>query len=770
MRRYIISVLILLAALALTTCGGGGDDGGGDIIGGQPCDLMITEIMNYPSGTLVGNEWIELHNPTTKAIDLTDVWIRTDEDARLWLLKDLLGPVMIQPGEYFLVWQVKKDVPIALAEDGSFRVLYLPEDQFDLKKSDLTISLRTEDGTELHKISIGAAGSSCDPAAPTIAPLNDDTKGASIELQEGFLGCTDSILKCEAWGPAWKNALIPGSSDRGTPGQGPETKPTGASPTPGSLAVTEIMSASGEACGKIDWFELFNPTGAALSLEGCTFGDGTASGDTVVKSPVIVPAGGYAVLAQADMDGVDEDGIISGPNLNKTGDTLYLICGGAKILEVTYGGGEGELPKPQDGKSIGVCFDSLGEPYTVATLHDPVNWAVTDAGASGCGDDIGSPGVKNILCHCAPACTPGLCGGDDSCGSLCGCGENGTCVDGGCVCDVAPDCAHRECGDDGCGGSCGACSAGLSCAQGGGGAWCTRTPGAGEVAPTEIMSNGGDTCGKIDWFELKNLADVALDLEGCTVGDDAATGTHVFSSALVIPAGGEIVIAGADMAGVNEDYVTSKPNLNQSNERLWLTCPDGAGGAVSLFEVWYGTGKAGDLPGTAKGVSIQVCPDSLPTPATVADYLAGANWQLTTAAATGCGDDLGTPGMPNPYCACDPTCTPGQCGMADGCGGDLRLRRERDLRGRPVRLPGDPELHRQGLRGRRLRRLLRRLHRPRELPRAGVGQLLRPGAHARGPGGHRGPLEHPRSLQRGGLVRAPQLHRQRHLPQELRHR
>ena len=673
--------IVLLSVLTLAACGGGGDDGGGDIIEAQPCDLMITEIMNFPSGTLLGNEWIEIHNPTTRPIDLTTVWIKTNEDARLWMLQDdLPGPVMVQPGEFFLVWQARKDEPVALAEDGAFRGLYLPQDLFDLTKTDLTITLRTQDGKELHSVVVGPAGTACDPGSPSIEPLSDDTKGASLELQEDFLACTDSILSCEAWAPAWQAGLIPDSTDLGSPGQGPEKKTHYDNPTTDDLAVTEILSRSGDACDGLYWFELYNFTGAPLTLEGCFFGDrNDVKNETdgkEVKSQIVVPAEGYAVVAGEDFDGMEEDGIIAYPHLNQSDDILFLFCNGDKIFEVAYGGGEGELLKPQEGKSIGVCYDDLEKPYTAAMLHDPANWAVTEAGATGCGDDIGSPGVQNLLCDCPPTCTPGICDVDDGCGGLCGCGENGTCVDGQCVCDVEPDCAsaNKECGDDGCGGSCGDCSGGLTCAQTGAGAWCARTPIAGEVVLTEVMAQTGSTCadGKADWFELKSLAgDAALNLEGCGFGDknDKKNGaTNLISQTVVIPSHGEIVIARGDMDGVIEDYVTSKPDYNQKEERIWLECPDGTGGVVTLFDVWYGTGDDADLPKPENGVSIQVCPNLLPEPAVAADYTVSEYWQLTDHP-TGCGDDLGSPGLANPYCDCDPACPPGECGMDDGCGG-----------------------------------------------------------------------------------------------------
>ena len=102
--RYIIRlILALLVVLSFSACGGGGG-GGSDIEEYEPCDLMITEIMNFPGGTLLGNEWIEIHNPTDAPIDLADIWVKTDNDARLWMLQDdLPGPVMIEPGEYFLL-------------------------------------------------------------------------------------------------------------------------------------------------------------------------------------------------------------------------------------------------------------------------------------------------------------------------------------------------------------------------------------------------------------------------------------------------------------------------------------------------------------------------------------------------------------------------------------------------------------------------------------------------------------------------------------------
>ncbi len=668
MRFFLRLILALSVVLSFSACGG--DDGGGSGGGGdyQLCDLMITEIMNFPGGTLLGNEWIEIYNPTTAPVDLTDVWIRTDKDARLWMFQDELpGPVMIQPGEYFLIWQAKKDGPVALVEDGPFRVLYLPQDSFDLSKNDLTVTLRTIDGAVFHEVIVAPAGTQCDPGKPSITPLTDATKGASLELQPKFFGCSDSTLSCDAWAPAWKSGFIPDSADRGTPGQGPEEKPDCGIPMPGSLAVTEIMSRSGEDCGKVDWFELLNLTGTCLSLEGCTFGDGTETGEKVVKSLVIVPADGYAVLAGEDMDGVDEDGIISGPNLNQTGDTLYLICGETKIFEVVYGGGEGELPKPEDGKSIGVCFDTLAEPYTSVVLHDPLNWAVTEAGATGCGDDIGSPGMKNILCHCNPICPPGECGMDDGCGGLCGCGENGTCVDGLCTCDVEPDCTNKECGDDGCGGSCGDCAGAENCLELETGSYCVLQPEVGDVVVTELRSNTPAPCDGVDWFEVLNLTGSKISLKNCVIGDDSASGEHTISDATIVPAGGYAVLASDDLGDVDIAYYFSKPNLNITSDSIYLRCPDGEGGLIELFWMHYGT----DAPNPGDGASVGYCPNLGPAVPAAADYLTGEFWDLSTAGTYGCGEDIGSPGAANPNCyiTCETVCEPPACGGPDGCGG-----------------------------------------------------------------------------------------------------
>ena len=661
-------VSVIIATLFLAACGPKDDGGSSGEPGAGACALMITEIMADPVDPVkTGWEWIELYNGSGQDMDLSmlRIMVREGAGSPKYLSFRPDEEILIPAGEYFVLRQSDGEDEHPDPDDP---LVYWYEKGFRLPQSDFTVAVRSLDGTLYHQLSFGL-DAECLPATGVLPAI---TAGASMELQPGYAGDCDKsfIEQCEAWDVAWQKA-IPGSTDKGTPGAAPAPKPEGDAPVQGEFVVTELLSASGDDCGA-DWFELLNLTDRPLNLEGCLIADSLESGGAVVDAPAVIPAGGFAVFADMAMGDVEVAYIFTKPDFNKTGDVLSIRCPDAAgdlqdVLWVEYGGGEGTLPKPAEPASIGLCFDLLPAEPTVADYHDPAFWAVTEKGMAGCGSDLGSPGAENLACVCEPVCAPGICDVDDGCGGICGCGENGICVEGSCTCEVEPDCANKTCGDDGCGGSCGDCDDGQTCVTGEAFAACAAVPAVpGDLVPVEIMSDAGDACGGVDWFEVRNLTTTDLSLEGCVIGDAAATGTHTIAAPLIVPAGGLALLAGGEIDGVDVDYVFTKPNQNKDSDTLFLRCTADET-EITIFEVTYGAAE-GDLPAPEEARSTGLCPDLLPAAPEVADYLAPANWAVTLLGVAACGDH-GTPGTENIDCACEAACEPGVCAVDDGCGG-----------------------------------------------------------------------------------------------------
>ncbi len=540
----------------------------------------------------------------------------------------------------------------------------------------------TEKGTAGCGSDIGSPGLQnvscvCEPdCAPGICDVDDGCGGSCGCGENGV--CVEGACECEVAPDCTNKACgddgCGGSCGACEDGQGCVTSEgfaaCAATPqAPGDLVPVELMSDASDACGGVDWFELKNRTATDLVLEGCVIGDAAATGTHTIAAPLIVPAGGLALLAGGEIDGVDVDYVFTKPNLNKDADTLFLRCTAGEaevtIFEVTYGAAEGDLPAPEEGRSAGLCPDLLPAEPTAEDYLDPANWTLTLFGAAACGDQ-GTPGAENIDCACEAACEPGVCDVGDGCGGVCGCAATEACVEGACVCLVEPDCTDKACGDDGCGGSCGACDPGLACVASGAGTLCAATPGPLGVIPTEIHTNAAaEICQGIDWFELYNPGEIPVTLNGCTVGDASASGSHTFDGDLVIPALGYLLVASAEMPGISAGYLTSKPNLNQGGDSLYLECPADPA-PVMVFEIVFG--GEGALPAPAEGASVGLCWERLPGEAAAADLLDPAFWDLTIEGADGCGGDLGSPGFANAPCQCLPSCAPDTCGD-DGCGG-----------------------------------------------------------------------------------------------------
>ena len=298
------------------------------------------------------------------------------------------------------------------------------------------------------------------------------------------------------------------------------------------------------------------------------------------------------------------------------------------------------------------------------------------------------------MCTCSADCGEPCAGkecGDDGCSGTCGECEPGyycndatcdsTCGVGGCepgegedICTCPADCGDpcegKECGDDGCGGTCGDCAAELQCLPGYD--LCVGEPKDGDLVLTELMTNGNigstECTGKADWFEVLNLSDNNLNLNGCGLMDDKQVEQSIegdlvikskqfflFVQATSLP--DELAMDNAYAYGLN-------PNINMPTpDSISLVC-----GGLPVFSMDYGSTEEIPLPGTdpdtGKRVAVQVgmVDDVLPT---LGDAEDDCNW-CPAVEETQCGDK-GTPGTKNSPCGeCFSDCEGKECG-SDGC-------------------------------------------------------------------------------------------------------
>ncbi len=167
-------------------------------------------------------------------------------------------------------------------------------------------------------------------------------------------------------------------------------------------------------------------------------------------------------------------------------------------------------------------------------------------------------------------------------------------------------------------------------------------PAPGDLVINEVIQNPaavGDSAG--EWFEIANVSDADIDLDGWTIAD-AGSDTHLIVGSVNVPAGGYAVLgANADTAtngGVTLDYSYGGSwFLANGDDEIILTDPDG----IEFDRIEYDGGTVWPDP---NGASMSLDPASL-------DSLAnddGANWCEATSA-YGAGD-LGTPGAANDTC------------------------------------------------------------------------------------------------------------------------
>lgn len=171
-------------------------------------------------------------------------------------------------------------------------------------------------------------------------------------------------------------------------------------------------------------------------------------------------------------------------------------------------------------------------------------------------------------------------------------------------------------------------------------------PEPGDILITEVMQDPsamGDSEG--EWIELYNVTDTVVDLQGLVLRDDD-TDLHHIATALVIEAGGYLVLGRTATAAPSVDYVYADFLLANDDDEVTLATfgTDGTDG-TELSSVRYDAGITFPDP---MGASMNLDPRLYDVTAAAV----GGSWcEARTPFGFG---DLGTPGLSNDECLWPP--------------------------------------------------------------------------------------------------------------------
>ena len=709
-------------------CGGTGT-GCGDVGGGndavvtsnlQPGDLIITEIMYNPAGkpTAVADdqgEWIEVYNPGQKTLDLAGLTLRDNGKDKYVIPAG--GKTTVAAKSYIVLGRSAD-----LTTNGGINVDIVYGSKMTLNNGIDAVVLETADAVVIDQVAYNIALSWPNLSGVSLALSPSFTDAATNDLPDNWCGALSTMADGDKGTPGTINDNCVADQDKDGVPDSTDNCPSVANPTQqdtdkngigdicdgpltncgnnvidgseacddgnktsgdgcsgfcqkevivpaGSVLISEFMSNPAKVADDVgEWVELYNPASADVQINGMVLQIGTTAPiQHIIESPgpVIVPAGGYLVVARS-ADPTINGGLAPGYVYDKllmssTAATISLWSGGMEIDKVTY---DATFPLIT-GKSASLDPASLS-----ATANDSgANWCKAQS-VYGAGD-FGTPGAAN------PDCAGGDLDEDkdgipdktDNCKSVKNPQQEDNDTDGiGNACDNCPDNAnvdqadanHNSIGDvcekPGCGN--GVLEAGEACDDGNvvAGDGCSIVCAIESALPTgtlvisELMPNPkavSDSYG--EWVELYNATTAEVDLGGLTLTIGSVK--HVIQPAAplkVAPQGYVVLGRSADTAingGVTVGYAygTALSMSNSTTASVVITISHL--GQV-LDSVTYQSSKAG-WPPIGNGAAYELAPSSLS--ATGNDV--GSHWCLASSA-FGKGD-LGSPGAANPECKMD---------------------------------------------------------------------------------------------------------------------
>ena len=352
------SLVYLASALLLVLLVGTGLP----VAAAAPGDVVINEIMQNPNAVLdSAGEWFELYNATGADIDING-WTIADAGIDTHVINNG-GPLLIPAGG-FLVLGNNTDS----GTNGGVTVDYNYGSSWFLANGDDEIILSDDTLTEIDRVEYDGGLNFPDPT------------GASMALADPSLDNNVGANWCEASTPY-------GNGDLGTPGAANDCLTAAV-----EVVINEIMqNPAAVADDSGEWFELYNPTAAAIDIDGWMIADNDFDSHVIANGgPLLIPAGGYIVLGN-NADSGTNGGVTVHYNY---GSSWFLANGADEVVLLDTGLNEIDRIEYDDGATFpdpnGASM-ALSDP----TLDNNVgaNWCQSSTPLAG--GDFGTPGAAN---------------------------------------------------------------------------------------------------------------------------------------------------------------------------------------------------------------------------------------------------------------------------------------------------------------------------------------------------------------------------------------
>jgi hypothetical protein len=328
----------------------------GAAIAADPLDVVINEVAWMGTQFSDADEWIELYNNTSSAINLTG-WVivsTTDSTPNFTINSTNCSNVTIPANGFFLLERTD-DTSVS---DISADCIYTGS----LLNSGEALALKDPSNNVIDTAN-GNGGPWPAGAAPSSNPAGRATMERKISSQadSDTNWCTNNGLT--------RNGLDAGNNPiNGTPQAQNSCALVPANPL--DVVISEVAWMGTSASASDEWIELYNNTNQTISLTGWTLSDG---GDINIMLSGTIPANGFFLLERTDdttVSDITADQLYSG-TLSNSGETLTLKDSLGNVIDTANGNG-GAWPAGDESTR------STMERIDLASADSDTNWAIND--------------------------------------------------------------------------------------------------------------------------------------------------------------------------------------------------------------------------------------------------------------------------------------------------------------------------------------------------------------------------------------------------------